>query len=421
MERMDGLFVYIIDNVCVEYLEAVMKKQWIFILVLLLLATAVCGCGNNLPAVYVQSVNEIMGYGTAGEFNICSGIVVAQNETKIEKDADRKVAEQKVEVGQSVSAGDVLFVYDMEDAKLTIDKAELELEQLKNSVTDLEEQIKEVENEKKYAPSSEQLSYTIRIQTLETDKLEAEYNISVKERELESMKSTVGDGEVKAPVSGKVKSINENGAVDEMTGAPLPYIVLIEEGAYRIKGTVNELNRGDFFEGQSVVIHSRIDDKQTWQGTVELIESTPDNSQDNNMYYYGATDEMTSSSNYPFYVQLESTDGLVLGQHVYIEPDGGQENDRSGLWLSASYIMGSEEEGYYVWAADDDEIEKREVQIGSKDEELYLYEIVSGLSGTDLIAFPEDSIEEGAPITQTPVFEENNGGAEAVPQDGGFG
>lgn len=382
-----------------------MKKRWIFLVVGLLLLALVSGCGQSLPQVYVQSVDAIMGYGAAGAYNVCAGIVTAQNETKIEKDEARKVSELKVEVGQSVSKGDVLFIYDMEEAKLTLDKAELELEQLKNSVADIEDQIKELENEKRTASSSDQLSYTIRIQSLETDKLEAQYNISVKERELESMKSSVGDGKVKAPISGKVKSINENGGVDEMTGAPLPYIVLVEEGTYRVKGTVNELNRGDFFEGQSVIVRSRIDSNQTWRGMIELIESTPDESQNNNMYYYGPADEMTSSSKYPFYVQLDTTDDLLLGQHVYIEPDGGQEEEQTGLWLDASYVAGSEEEGYYVWAADGDEIEKRSVQIGSMDEMTYRYEIISGLTGTDLIAFPEEGLQEGAPISQTPVMD----------------
>lgn len=380
-----------------------MKKHCLLILIPILLLFLLSACGESLPYVYVQSVNDIMGYGAAGEYNLCAGVVVAQNETKIEKDDDRKIAELKVEAGQSVSEGDVLFVYDMEEAKLTIDKAELELEQLRNSLTDLGEQIEQLEKEKKNASSSDQLSYTVRIQSLQTDKLEAEYNISVKERELESMKNSVGDGEVKAPVSGRVKSVNENGAVDEMTGAALPYIVLVEEGTYRVKGTVNELNRAEYFEGQSVIVRSRIDTEQTWRGTIELIESTPDESQ-NNMYYYAPSDEMTSSANYPFYIQLETTDGLLLGQHVYIEPDGGQEEEQAGLWLSGAYVCGSADEGYYVWAANrKDKLEKREITVGTVNEELFLYEIVSGLTGTDRIAFPEEGITEGAPVTEISV------------------
>ena len=47
----------------------------------------------------------------------------------------------------------------------------------------------------------------------------------------------------------------------------------------------------------------------------------------------------TSSSTYPFYVNLDSSDGLMLGQHVYIEPDEGQDEQKAGLWLSEVYIV----------------------------------------------------------------------------------
>ncbi|MFR3882713.1 MAG: hypothetical protein ACLTX6_10760 [Lachnospiraceae bacterium] len=39
-------------------------------------------------------------------------------------------------------------------------------------------------------------------------------------------------------------------------------------------------------------------------------------------------DSQTSSTTYPFYVELQSSEGLMLGQHVYIEPDEGQEEQK---------------------------------------------------------------------------------------------
>ena len=148
-----------------------MKKRFSAIaLILLLTLMLLAGCGNDLPAVYVQSVQDLMGYGAMGEFNLCAGVVVARNEVKIERDENRKIAELKVEPGQDVSEGDVLFSYDMDDMQLTIDKAVLEIEQLKNSVTDLDTQIADLEKEKSYASESDQLSYTVRIQTLQTNK-----------------------------------------------------------------------------------------------------------------------------------------------------------------------------------------------------------------------------------------------------------
>ena len=387
-----------------------MKKRMIAVsLILLLTLTLLAGCGESLPAVYVQSVKDIMGYGALGEFNLCAGVVVARSEVKIERDENRKIAELKVAPGQDVAAGDVLFSYDMEEMQLTIDKAVLEIEQDKNSVTDLETQIADLEKEKANASESEQLSYTVRIQTLQTNKKETEYNITVKERELESLKNMAGSGEVTSPIDGRVKAINENGGYDEMTGMPLPYITLIEAGAYRVKGKVNELNRSDFFVGQSVVVRSRSDAGMTWTGVIAEIDSNPEES-NNSMgyYYYGYSDEMTTSSSYPFYVDLDSMDDLLLGQHVYIEPEAGQTEEQTGLMLDASYVCGSEEEGYFVWAADgNDRIEKRSVTVGAFDELLYQYEILDGLTAEDRIAFPDDSVQAGAPVTDTPTAQEN--------------
>lgn len=386
-----------------------MNKRFVAILLTALLTlTLLAGCAEELPAVYVQTVQDIMGYGAMGEFNLCAGVVVARSEVKVERDESRKIAELKVEPGQDVSEGDVLFSYDMEEMQLTIDKAVLEIEQLKNSVTDMDTQIADLEKEKSYAAESEQLSYTVRIQTLQTNKKETEYNITVKERELESLQAMVGNGDVTSPINGRVKAINEDGGYDEYTGMPLPYITLIEAGAYRVKGKVNELNRSDFFVGQSVIVRSRSDASRMWTGVIAQIDSSPEDSGSNGFYYYGYSDEMTTSSSYPFYVDLDDMDGLLLGQHVYIEPDGGQTEEKTGLMLDASYVAGSAEEGFFVWAANgEDRIEKRSVTVGELDEFLYQYEILDGLTAEDRIAFPDDTVQEGAPVTELPPAQVN--------------
>lgn len=397
-----------------------MKKRFMAIaLILLLTLTLLAGCGNDLPAVYVQSVQEIMGYGSLGEFNLCAGVVIARNEVKIERDENRKIASLNVEPGQDVSEGDVLFSYDMDEMQLTIDKAVLEIEQLKNTVTDCDTQIAELEKEKARASESDQLSYTVRIQTVQTNKKETEYNITVKERELETLKTTVGNGEVTSPITGRVKAVNENGGYDDYTGMPLPYITLIEAGAYRVKGKVNELNRNDFFVGQSVVVRSRSDANATWTGVIAEIDSSPEeNNNSGGMIYYGYSDEMTTSSSYPFYVDLDEMDGLLLGQHVYIEPEGGQSEEQTGLTLDASYVFGSEEEGFFVWAANDaDEIEKRRVTVGALDEFTYQYEILDGLTAEDRIAFPDDTVQEGAPVTEIPTMPDVTPAEDYVPAE----
>lgn len=337
------------------------NKLTVLLLTLVLLVGLLAGCSGEKATVNVQSVAMITGYGTAGAFNTCAGVVVAQNEIKIERKDDRKVAELRVAVGQEVKTGDVLFVYDMDEMKLTIEKAELEIESLKNNITDFDTRVAQLEKEKANAPASEQLSYTVQIQSLQADKKEAQYNLTVKEKELEALKETGDNGEVLSPIDGKVQAINENGGTDSTTGEALPYISLLQNGDFRVKGKINELNRDDFYQGAQVILRSRADSTQTWTGTITEIDQNNPNKKSSG--YFGADDDTTNSSSYPFYVALDSTDGLMLGQHVYIEPNDGQGDSTEGLWLDASYLVGSEDEGFYVWAADKhDKLEKRTVK-----------------------------------------------------------
>ena len=55
-----------------------------------------------------------------------------------------------------------------------------------------------------------------------------------------------------------------------------------------------------------------------------------------------------------------------------------------------------DESGAYVWAANEkDRLEKRYVELGEYDGELNEYEILSGLSGDDYIAWPMEGLYEG--------------------------
>ena len=374
------------------------KKLACCLCCLALVLSLFTACGEKPEPVYVQTVAEIMGYSNSGAFNISSGIIMAQEEVKVERDMDKEIAGLCVEEGQTVNEGDVLFIYKTANVSLLIDKAALEIEQIKNTISDLKNQIAQLEKEKKTAKESEKLAYTLQIQSLQTDQKEAEYNLSIKEKELQALKNNTDTGEIKSPITGQVKQINKDGGYDPYTGSPLPYIVLARVGEYRIKGSVNELNREELYAGQSVIIRSRIDNDMTWTGTITSVENQ---AQDNNDYFYG-TDEMYSSSSYPFYVTPDNSEGMLLGQHVFIEPNYGQTTAGSGLWLDAAYICMSQSDGtYFVWGADkNDKLARLHIEVGTYDGTLNRYEILGGLSKTDRIAFPNEDIQEGAPVTE---------------------
>ena len=68
---------------------------------------------------------------------------------------------------------------------------------------------------------------------------------------------------------------------------------------------------------------------------------------------------------------------------------------KDGIWLDASYIV-MEGDKAYLWVANQNHrLEKREVEIGELDENLYQYEIKSGVSESDSIAWPMEDYKEG--------------------------
>ena len=154
-----------------------------------------------------------------------------------------------------------------------------------------------------------------------------------------------------------------------------------------------------------MIIRSRVDSSKTWKGTmgaVDMDNSTENNSSDMAMYgMSGSSDAQTSSSTYPFYVNLDSSDGLMLGQHVYIEADEGQDEEKIGIWLNDYFIVDADTDNPYVWVSgDNNKLEKRSVVLGQYDENLAEYEIADGLTEKDKIAFPTDELKEGMSVTE---------------------
>ena len=154
-------------------------------------------------------------------------------------------------------------------------------------------------------------------------------------------------------------------------------------------------------------ICSRTDKDTFWTGTVTLVDyENPSQGSDNNMYYGTSTDEMTASSKYPFYVELDSTEGLILGQHLYLELLT-EEGETTGPSISMAFICYEEDGSAYVWADKRGKLDKREVTLGDTNDMLGTVEIVGGLTEEDYIAFPDPELcQEGVSTTRTAPEEE---------------
>lgn len=385
-------------------------KPWIAVLLLVSLAFGLAGCETDTNAVYVQSVAELSSIGAIAPEDRFPGMVVSENVTEIQKDSDKTVDEVLVKEGDDVAEGQSLFSYDMEQLQLTLDKQKLELEQLKATIENYKSQIEDLKKDEAKSWGSDKLQYTIQIQSTEIDLKEAELNLQAKEREVAQSEAVLQNAVVVSPVTGRVTAINEGGY--DNYGNPLAYMTIQQTGSFRIKGTLGELQRGGIMEGSRMKIVSRTDENVFWTGTVTLVDyESPSQGNENQMYYGMSTDSMASSSKYPFYVELDSTDGLLLGQHVYMELDTGEEEQTPALSISSAFICYDEDGTTYVWAEKVGKLEKRPVTLGEYNFMTDMQEILEGLTEEDYIAFPDGELcVEGASTTRNEPAREEEGG-----------
>ncbi len=330
------------------------------------------GGNNNGDAAYVMSVKDINYASGSYSVDRFSAIIESQQTVDFKKNNNRDILEVVVKEGDNVQNGDVLFRYDVRSSENSIAEANLEIEGL-NSELAIYRQNNTTENQ------------ILARQT--------EIAIQKKQVEIASYQQEIANAEVVSTLAGVVKEVNEDGV--GLDGAEAPIVKVMEKGDFRVKGKVDEQLISLITVGDPVIVRSRIDENKTWTGKITKIETEPQSNEDNNNYFYdGGSSEKASS--YPFYVALDNNEGLMLGQHVFVEPDNGTEVNLSGIWLMSDYII-QDGDRYYVYVAENNKLVKREIRVGIINEELYITEITNGLDENDLIAWPDDSYTEGMP------------------------
>lgn len=408
------------------------KKIVVVVIIILLVAAGIAAAvfllskKKNIGSdelVYVDSVANITGSGLTGD-NRYMGVVESQETKGVDKASDKTVKEIFVEVGDQVKMGDQLFEYDSEEMTLRLKQLELELQSINTSIATANQQIASLAAERDQVEADYKMEYTAQIQGLQAQINQYNYDASSKQLEIERQKAAIENSVVFAPMDGIIKEINKDadgsdaenmyyGSGNEQKS----FISIMALGEYRIKATASELNVRGMYEGQPIIIRSRMDENVIWTGTISSIDLEHPDTSNNNMYYYDSS--ATQATKYPFYIALDSVDDLILGQHVYVELDYGQGAAKEGIWLGDYYLI-QDGNNYYVWAEDSDgRIEKRKVEVGERDEDTWQVQILSGLSESDYIAWPEERIREGMKATHNyeDVMQYENQGDEDFGED----
>ena len=366
------------------------------------------GGSGGEGGVYVQPVSDVNAAGSPIA-NRYSSVIETQQTENVEFDSSKQLSELLVSEGQRVAAGDALFTYDTQSTQLEIQQAELEIERMNTTLSNNNDQIAQLQRDMNAASSADKPAYSAQILQLQAENAQTEYDIKSKQADIDRLNASLSSATVTAGMSGTVESIADldqllaGGIYNPDGTVSTTYITILADGDYRVKGTVSEQNIYELSQGMPVIVRSRVDENQTWSGTIASINTQTES--DNNMYYsFGE-----SASNYAFYVDLDSIDGLMLGQHVTIEMDYGQGQAKEGIWLSSGWITQQEDGSAYVWAAKSAgaRLEQRSVELGEYDADLDVYQILSGLEESDYLAWPDVDCVPGASTTTELVLEDD--------------
>jgi len=288
---------------------------------------------------------------------------------------------------------------------LQAQKKQLEIDQTNQKITSAQKKKDEYDKDARTAQGVDlldaQQGSAEEELNIETYKLD----LAAKKKELSSINKNIKNSVVKSKTNGKVLKINtalgkgveaEAESDTSQENSDNTYILIVAQGDYQVKARINETNmqKGAPKAGDRVTIYSRITD-DTWTGVVKSLRSDQTSTDEENTNS-SEEDEFIddtaaeTDTKYPCTITLDSSEGLMLGQHVLVsvgENDQATDSDKDkSFYLDETYIL--EEGGNYYVFADNGKgrIEKRKIKIGEYNEDEGCYLIKGGLELTDLIA-----------------------------------
>lgn len=347
--------------------------------------------------VYVMSLADIMGTNSSYSTDVFMGIVEGQESTSITKSSDRELEQVFVSEGDTVEVGTPLFSYKTDSLEAEIVQYNFDIEGYNLSIQEYNDEItkKQSELDKIKTDTEEDKNnkerLTNEITGLTTDIAIAENQINQTNAKIEENNRKINNSTVTSNVSGTITKIADDTNPYTTDGS---FITILASSEMRVKGQINEQNVWAINVDEPVTLRSRVDSSQTWSGTITKIDT--ESKQENTGNSYGGSSE-SDSTKYPFYITLDDSTGLMMGQHLYIElgqTDAPEMDFTDGTYLYDYYISYDESGNPFVWIADSGKLKKQSIELGDYYEEQMVYS-VSGIDSDTMIAYPMDDYTEG--------------------------
>ena len=387
-----------------------MKKKVIAIIVIAALAGAgialwKSGIFNSVQTstgssseIYVMSLSEIMGDSSSYSADVFMGIVEGQESTSITKSSERELDQILVSEGDIVEEGTPLFsyktdtleaenqqsAYDIEGYNLTIDDYNREIEKAQSDITKIKGETDKDKNDREDLEN--------KIKGLTTDIAITQNSIERTNAKIEENNKKINNSVVKSPAAGTITKIADDTNPYTTDGS---FITILAAKEMRVKGQINEQNVWAINVDEPVTLRSRVDETKTWKGTITKIDTESKQEESNNGY--GGNSSDSTSTKYPFYITLDDSEGLMMGQHLYIElgaTDAPEMDFSDGTYIYDYYIDYGEDGNPFLWVDNNGKLAKQSIELGDYYEEQMVYSI-SGVDKDALVAYPMEDYEEG--------------------------
>lgn len=340
--------------------------------------------------VYVTPVSMLMDKLLLGQ-NVYAGIVVTQGEVTVNNDEGNRISDYYVKEGDTVTVGTPLFKYDvnaLQDSltskEIARDRAKIALESAQKARDDAQKALNEADSGARAAAE-----LTLRDSELALE--EARLTFEKAEKAVNEASDKINNATVLSEIDGTVSKVtkadygNQSSTDSEASQMGGAVITIEKSGNLQVKLSLGELDFNSIEDGMEVTVQSRTDESKTWTGTIRkavLTENTD------------SKESTESQQTNLAYVTLDTSDGMVSGQHVKVTRKTDEKEDKR-IFIDPSYIVDAGKSSPYVWADDGTGLlEKRKVELGEKDSE-GKYEILSGLGLTDAIVLPSDDLAVG--------------------------
>ncbi|MCR5581861.1 MAG: efflux RND transporter periplasmic adaptor subunit [Pseudobutyrivibrio sp.] len=355
--------------------------------------------GDDSSEVYVMSLSEIMGANSSYTTDTFMGVVEGQETSSVTKSTDRELNEIFVSEGDTVTVGTPLFSYKTDTLEeentqhgYEIEGYNLDIADYNNQITKLQSELDKIKTDTDEDKTKKE-DLNNQINSLTTDIAIANNNIEKVKAQIEDNNKKMGNSTVTSTVDGVITKIADDTNPYTTDGS---FITILASAEMRVKGQINEQNVWAINVDEPVTLRSRVDDSQTWSGTITKIDTESKQETSNDSYYGGGSSD-ANSTKYPFYVTLDSSEGLMMGQHLYIElgqTDAPEMDFSDGTYLYDYYIAYDEEGNPFVWADEKGKLTKLPIELGDYYEEQMVYS-VSGIDSDTMIAYPMEDYSEG--------------------------